>query len=647
MPSPHPLVAALLLSITGMLLTPTASQAELPTLIPRSVLFGNPQKASPMVSPNGKLLAYLAPDDNGVLGIWVRTIGKADDHLVASDPVRPIRNLLWQADSHHVLFEQDKNGDENTHVYQADIQSKTVRDLTPYPGVKANIDSIDPKYPNTLLVDMNKRDKTLFDVHRINLRTGADELDVQNPGNVSGWVADNDLQIRAALVQNPDASSTIIVRDDTKSPWRPIATYSPEDGFAAPQAFSADNKSLYVTTAFDFNAARLLRYDVKAGTFNAVVSDPVYDVGGVLIDARTRNVVAANVERDRNEWEVLDPAYAADFATIKALHPGDFSFTSQSDDGRHLVVQYVVDDGPVNYYEYDRGTRAATFLFVSRPQLQQYTLASMTPVQYQARDGLMIHAYLTLPVGVDPKNLPLVLLVHGGPWARDSWGYNPYPQWLANRGYAVLQPNFRGSTGYGKSFLNAGDRQWAGTMHTDLLDAKAWAVSQGYADPKKVCIMGGSYGGYATLAALAFSPTEFTCGIDIVGPSNLNTLLASIPPYWKTERAVFTKRMGDSEEFLNTQSPLFKADKITAPLLIGQGLHDPRVNVRESDQIVAALRKANKDVEYVVFPDEGHGFARPENNIRFNAATEVFLAKYLGGRVEKAAPSETIDGFLK
>ncbi|MDQ6779919.1 MAG: S9 family peptidase [Candidatus Eremiobacteraeota bacterium] len=647
MPWPHRRMVATLLAMLAMLTVPTESHADLPTLIPRAVLFGNPEKASPTISPDGRLLAYLAPDDKGVLAIWVRSIGKTDDRLIASDPGRPIRNVYWQPDSRHVLFEQDRNGDENTHVYQTDVDGKHTRDLTPYEGVKASIDSVDPKFPHTLLVDMNKRDRSLFDVHRIDLKTGADELDVQNPGNVSGWVADNGMQIRAALARNSDASSTVLVRDQVGAPWRPLANYPADDGFAAPQAFSADDKSLYVSTAFDFNAARLLRYDVQAGTFNAVVSDPTFDVGGVLVDAHSRDLIAANVQRERSEWVVLDDGYAADFNALRALHAGDLSFTSQSADGQRLVVAYVVDNGPVNYYEYDRRTKTGTFLFTSRPQLEQYTLASMLPVRYAARDGMTIHAYLTLPAGVAPKDLPMVLFVHGGPWARDSWGFNPWVQWLANRGYAVLQPNFRGSVGFGKAFLNAGDRQWAGAMHDDLLDAKAWAVAQGYADPKRVCIMGGSYGGYATLAALAFSPAAFACGVDIVGPSNLNTLLGSIPAYWKTERSVFTKRMGEDEAFLNAQSPLFKADQITAPLLIGQGLHDPRVNVRESDQIVAALRAKHKDVEYIVFPDEGHGFARPENNRRFIAASEAFLAKYLGGRLERVAPSEAVDAFVK
>jgi dipeptidyl aminopeptidase/acylaminoacyl peptidase len=297
------------------------------------------------------------------------------------------------------------------------------------------------------------------------------------------------------------------------------------------------------------------------------------------------------------------------------------------------IVTYVSDNGPVYWYLYDRTTKNATVLFSNHSKLEQYKLAQMKPISFAARDGMKLYGYLTTPEKLATK-LPTVVLVHGGPWGRDVWGYSPYAQWLANRGYAVLQINFRGSTGYGKQYVNAGDRQWAGAMHTDLLDGKEWAVKQGIADPSKVCIMGGSYGGYATLTGVAFAPDAFACGVDIVGPSNLNTLLKTIPPYWTTELSVFHRRMGDTEEFLNSQSPLFKANQIKAPLLIGQGKNDPRVNKAESDQIVDAMRKKAKDVEYYVFPDEGHGFARPQNNMAFNAATERFLAKYLGGRSE-------------
>lgn len=623
---------------------PIAAQADLPPLIPRAVLFGNPQKASPAISPDGAMLAYLAPY-NGVLSIWVRTIGESDDHVVATDPARPIRNVVWQPDAKHVLYEQDKGGNENFHVYQANVATKATRDLTPFGDkVRSDIESVDPRFPNEILITSNKRDPNVFDVYRVNLMTGIATLDTQNLGSVGGWAEDNDLVVRAALQNNSDGSNEILVRPNASSPWHSLLKASADDQIA-PVAFSADNRSVYVSSSVSTNSSRLLLYDLSTDQFTVVASDPTYDVGGPLVDAKSRKLAAVSFERDRTEWDVLDPSYEADFAALRQLHTGDFGFLSSTADGRRLIVNYVVDDGPVSYYSYDRSTKQGTFLFVSRPALLNYKLAPMQPITYTASDGLTIHGYLTLPVGVPPKNLPMVLYVHGGPWARDNWGYSGYVQWLANRGYAVLQVNFRGSTGYGKSFLNAGNRQWAGTMHQDLIDAKKWAVAQGYADPSKVAIMGGSYGGYATLAGVTFSPDAFTAGVDIVGPSNLNTLLQAIPPYWSTVRATFALRMGDTVDFLNSQSPLFKADQIKVPLLIGQGANDPRVNKRESDQIVAAMRKNNEPVEYIVFPDEGHGFARPENNRRFNAAVEAFLGKYLGGRVEPAGPDESVTAF--
>jgi dipeptidyl aminopeptidase/acylaminoacyl peptidase len=322
------------------------------------------------------------------------------------------------------------------------------------------------------------------------------------------------------------------------------------------------------------------------------------------------------------------------------------SVVSRNLDDTIWVVAYLMDNGPVYWYTYDRATKQATLLFSNQPALEQYTLAKMQPVSFPARDGMTLHGYLTVPVGVEPKNLPLVLSVHGGPWGRDVWGYQPHTQHLANRGYAVLQINFRGSTGYGKAFVNAGDHEWAGKMHTDLIDGKQWAIAQGIADPAKVAIMGGSYGGYATLVGLTFTPQEFVCGVDIVGPSNLLTLLATIPPYWAPLKTLFTKRVGDpdtQEEELKARSPLFLADRITKPLLIAQGANDPRVKQSESDQIVEAMRRNGQPVEYLVFPDEGHGFARPENRLKFSAAAEAFLAQYLGGRVEPPSDAETVD----
>jgi len=339
----------------------------------------------------------------------------------------------------------------------------------------------------------------------------------------------------------------------------------------------------------------------------------------------------------RNEWKVIDPAVAPDVAALKKVHDGDFSVVSRDLADRTWIAAYTDDDGPVRFYAYDRKSRKATFLFVNQPALETAKLAKREPVIIPARDGVKLVSYLTCPVGVARKNLPMVLYVHGGPWARDSWGYDPTAQWLANRGYAVLQVNFRASTGFGKKFLHLGDKQWGGTMQDDLTDAAKWAIAQGIADPRRVGIMGGSYGGYATLAGLTFTPDLYACGVDIVGPSNLRTLIASIPPYWATIRKTFDIRMGDVDQdsLLNLKcSPLFHVDRIRAPLLIGQGQNDPRVNVRESEQIVAAMRVKNLPVEYVVYADEGHGFARPENRMDFYGRAESFLAKHLGGRAE-------------
>ncbi|HMP04649.1 MAG TPA: S9 family peptidase, partial [Gemmatales bacterium] len=387
----------------------------------------------------------------------------------------------------------------------------------------------------------------------------------------------------------------------------------------------------------DANTLRLLKVNVKTGAEEVVASDPEYDVSNVIPDELRRVPLAVAFTRARSEWQVLDQSVAKDLEVLKELRRGDVGISSRTLDGQKWVVAIVPDDGPAAYYLYDRPTQKAELLFTSTPKLEGAQLSRMEPVEYVAKDGLKIRGYLTLPVGVKPEKLPMVLLVHGGPWARDTWGFNPLVQFLANRGYVVLQVNFRGSTGYGKEFLNAGNREWAGTMHQDLIDGVNWAVAKGVADPSRVAIMGGSYGGYATLVGLTFTPDVFRCGVDIVGPSSIPTLLRSIPPYWAPMRAMFAKRVGDvetEEEFLKSRSPLYRVHQIKAPLLIGQGANDPRVKQAESDQIVSALRAENKPVQYVVYPDEGHGFARPENRLHFFAITEAFLAEFLGGRAE-------------
>ena len=628
-----------ILIVLAFVLTLSAVAQSQTPLIPRDVLFGNPERASPQISPDGTMLGYLAPDQ-GVLNVWVRTLGKTDDRVITNDRKRGIRNFSWQYDSKNILYTQDQNGDENWRVYQTNVESKQTRDLTPYDKVRADIVALEPSHPDTVLVQMNKRDPKLFDIERIDLKNGEVTLDTENPGDVNAFQADHDLQVRAAQIVTPDGGTVIRVRDNTKSPWRELMKWGPEETMGQIAGFSPDNKALWVITSLDANAARLLSVDIASGKRNVIADDPQFDVSFVVTHPKTNKLEAVVFLRERRDFQILDKSLEPDFAALKKVRDADVSDISRDLADDKWVVTFEGDDAPIYYYLYDRASKSATLLFSNRPALEKYKLAKMKPIQYKARDGMTIYGYLTTPAGVEAKNLPMVVFPHGGPWGRDLWGYDPYAQWLANRGYAVLQPNFRASTGYGKQYLNAGDRQWAGTMHTDLLDGKNWVVKQGIADEKKVCIMGGSYGGYATLAGVAFSPDAFACGVDIVGPSNLNTLLKSIPPYWSTFLAVMHKRMGDDQAFLKSQSPLFKADQIKVPLLIGQGANDPRVNKAESDQIVAAMRKNGKPVEYYVFPDEGHGFARPENRVAFNAAAEEFLAKYLGGRYEPPTEAE-------
>jgi len=631
------LVSIVLVFFSGFLFAQEKFSSQ---IIPRDVLFGNPERANPQISPDGTQLGYLAPV-NGVLNVWIRTIGKNDDRAITDDKYRGIRNFLWQYDNKHILYTQDVGGDENWRLHQTDIASKQTKDLTPYEKVRVDIVAYDWKTPDAILVQMNKRDPKVFDIYRVDLKTATVDMDTQNPGDVASWQADNTLQIRAAQVQTQDGGTIVRVRDELKSPWRELIQWGPDETFGGVLGFTPDNKGVWVATSLDYNAARLLEIDIATGKRKTVIEDANFDVSGTINNPKTNALEAVSFTRQRTEYEFIDPRVKTDFETLKKVRDGDIAGISTNLDDSKWVVTFVSDNAPVYWYLYDRGSKQATLLFSNRPALEKYKLATMKPIEFTARDGMKLYGYLTTPVGMEAKALPMVVFVHGGPWGRDVWGLNGNVQWLANRGYAVLQINFRSSTGYGKKYVNAGDRQWAGAMHTDLLDGKDWAVKTGVADPKKVCIMGGSYGGYATLAGVAFSPDAFACGVDIVGPSNLYTLLKTTPPYWSTLLSTFHKRMGDTEEFLKTQSPLFKADQIKAPLLIGQGANDPRVNKAESDQIVAAMRKNDKPVVYYVFPDEGHGFARPVNRVAFDAATEEFLAKYLGGRFEPATAEES------
>jgi dipeptidyl aminopeptidase/acylaminoacyl peptidase len=619
------------------------------TLIPREVLFGNPERTMPRISPDGLYLAYIAPDDKNVLQVWMRTVGDQDDRKLTADKKRGIRMYFWTFDGEQLIYLQDVDGDENWHFYAVNVKSNVVRDLTPFQGIQARMVALDPNFPHEALMGMNLNDERKHDVYRINLRNGAVEFDTENPGNVIAWTADANFQVRAALATTPDGGRDLMLRDAADQPWRTVRHWGADDeGYAV--EFSADNKTLYLVGSHDANAERLIALDLATGKETVVAEDSQYDVGGTFIHPLTRVVQAVSFYKDKLAWQVLDESVAADFDALAQVRRGEFQVGSRTLADDTWLVSYLTDDGPVYYYAYDRRTQDSTLLFSHQPKLEGLPLAPMKPIAYQSRDGLTIHGYLTTPVGVPAENLPTVLLVHGGPWGRDTWGFNPMSQWLANRGYAVLQVNFRGSAGYGKQFLNAGNREWAGTMHNDLIDGVNWIVAQGIADSQRIAIMGGSYGGYATLVGVTFTPDVFCCGVDVVGPSNILTLIKSIPPYWTPMKALFSHRVGDveaEEDFLKSRSPLFFVDRIKVPLLIGQGANDPRVKQAESEQIVEAMRKAGKPVEYVLYTDEGHGFARPENRLHFYAVTEEFLAKHLGGRFEPMGAMEGHAGVVK
>jgi dipeptidyl aminopeptidase/acylaminoacyl peptidase len=611
-------------------------------LIPRRVLFGNPERVSPRISPDGTLLAWIAPHE-GVLNVWVAPAGAdgvdwAQARVVTDDTDRGIRMFTWAHDGRHVLYLRDTGGDENWRLHDVDLETMQRRDLTPFDEVATQIIAAEKKFPTEILVGLNRDNPQLHDVYRLDLVSGELVKEVENPGFI-GWIADAQLVVRAGIKPQPDGGAVVMVRDSAEEEWRQLLAIDAEDALTTgPLAFSEDGRSLLAESSVGADTARLVRIDLASGDVDVLAEDPEADVTGVRLHPDTREPQIVTFLKDRSEYQVLDPSVAPDLAAIRALHPGDPSLVGVDDADATWLVGFTNDAGAVPYFSYDRETRSGRFLFEHQPELSRYELAPMEPFSFTSRDGLTIHGYATFPPEAERTGLPMVLNVHGGPWARDAWGYDPEAQWLANRGYLCVQVNFRGSTGYGKAFVNAGDREWGGRMQDDLVDAVAFAVGQGWADPARVAIYGGSYGGYAALAGATFTPDLFRCAVDIVGPSNLKTLIETIPPYWAPMVAQFHRRVGDpavDAEFLWSRSPLSRVSSIRIPLLIAQGANDPRVKQAESEQIVAALREAGIDHEYLLFPDEGHGFAKPENRLRFYAAAERFLARHLGGRAEE------------
>lgn len=629
----------------------SSETAKEPTLIPRSVLFGNPEKAMARISPNGKWLSYLAPVD-GILNVWVGPLDAPDQAKpVTKDKDRNIQGYRWAYNGDQILYSQDKEGDENWHVYATNVETGETTDLTPLEGIHARIQETSQKFPNEILVGLNDREPRFHDIYHVNLETGERKLVQENPG-VAAYVTDDDFNVRFAFNFTPDGGQVLLkpkVEGETgkDAEWDEFIKVGPEDAMnTSPAGFDKTGRILYLQDSRERDTSGLFALNLDTGEQTLVAEDPRADIGGAITHPTEKTIEAVSFTYSRTEWTILDESIRDDLDYLNSVEDGELVVTGRTLDDSLWTVAFVLDDGPLKYYVYERKNRQAKFLFSSRDDLDDYQLVKMRTPVIESRDGLNLVSYLSLPLDSDAdgdgrpdKPLPMVLDVHGGPWARDGWGYNSTHQWLANRGYAVLSVNYRGSTGFGKNFVNAANAEWSRKMHDDLIDAVNWAVEEGIADKDKVAIMGGSYGGYATLVGLTFTPDVFACGVDIVGPSSLVTLMENIPPYWYSFLPVMKIRVGDASteegraELLK-RSPLSLVDKIKKPLLIGQGANDPRVTQLEADQIVEAMTANNIPVTYVLYPDEGHGFSGEHNRMSFNAVTEAFLAENLGGRFQ-------------
>lgn len=611
---------------------------EMVRLIPLEDFFRNPDKASFKLSPDGERLAFMAPWQNR-MNVFVKKIGEDEAQRITDATERDIAGYGW-ANNERIVYVQDKGGDENFHAFAVDIDGGNGMELTPFDGVRVQfVDELEDD-DDHMLIAMNKRDQRLFDVYRINVHSGDTELVAENPGNISGWVTDNAGRLRVATTSD-GVNTSILYREDEGKPFKTVVTTSFKDTIA-PLYFTFDDKDLYVSSNIDRDTQAIYRWDPRSGeNVELVFEHPEVDVAGLLRSKKRKVITGVSFTTDRRRYEFFDDERRQMQETLEKKLPGyEVVVVSQSRDERKVLVRSYSDKSLGAYYFMDLDSGRFEKLIDVSPWLDETEMANMKPVQYQARDGLTIHGYLTLPKGSKGKNLPVVINPHGGPWARDTWGFNPEVQFLANRGYAVLQMNFRGSTGYGKSFWQASFKEWGKTMQDDISDGVNWLIEQGIADPERVGIYGGSYGGYAVLAGLAFTPELYACGVDYVGVSNLFTLLDSIPPYWELQREMFYEMIGHPEkepELLREISPLFHADKITAPLFVAQGANDPRVKKAESDQIVEALEARGIDVPYMVKDNEGHGFRNEENRFDFYRAMEGFLGKHLGGRVEPRA----------
>lgn len=635
------------------------SKDSMPPLIDREIFFGNPEIAGAQISPDGKFISFIKPY-KGTRNIWVKGLNEPFDkaRVITAEAKRPIPNYFWSQDGKYILFVKDNDGDENFNVYAVNpaetpangAEVPAARNLTDAKKARAFIYNVPETDPDAIYVGLNDGNPAWHDLYKVKISTGERTLVRKNTDRLTGWVFDNKDQLRLAT-RSTEKGDTEILRVDADGKFTKIFSCSVFES-CSPIAFQKDDKRVYMQTnkGDGIDLIRLVLFDPETGKEEMVEQDPMnrVDFGGIFISNKTKEIVLTTYTDDKTRVYFKDKDFEKDYNTIKKqLGDREISFNSSTKDENLWIVSSFSDVDPGTVWLYDRKTKNLSTLYQVREKIPREALAKMQPIRYKSSDGLEIPAYLTLPKGVEPKNLPLVVVPHGGPWGRDNWGYNSIAQFLANRGYAVLMPNFRASTGFGKKFLNSGNKQWGLLMQDDITWGVKDLIAKGIADPKRVGIMGGSYGGYATLAGVTYTPDLYAAAVAIVAPSNLITLLESIPPYWEAGRIIFYERMGnpntpEGKAFLMKQSPLTHADKIKTPLLIVQGANDPRVNKRESDQIVVALRDRGYPVEYLLAPDEGHGFQRPVNNMAMFARGEEFLAKYLGGRFQSGGTPEVM-----
>ena len=628
----------LLIALMSILILNCTQKAGPAPLIPMKDFFKNPTKSSIQLSPNGEFLAFMQPWENR-MNVHVQKIGEDKETRLTSATERDIAGFIW-AGNERIAFIQDKGGNENFHLFVVDIDGKNLKELTPFEGVRVSlVDDLEDE-DEFMLIGMNKRDPRVFDVYRINIVSGELQMIAENPGNVVGWQTDNDGKLRIAVTSD-GVNSSILYRAVESDPFKTVLTTNFRETLE-PLFFTFDNKYIYASSNLGRDKQVIVKYDVaNAKELEVIYEHPDVDVSSLLRSKKRKVITGVTFFTDKRGYYFFDELRENLQKTLEQKLPNyEVVVTNMSKDETKVLARTYSDKSLGAFYFYNIETKEFKKLVEVSPWLNEEYMAEMRPIKYKSRDGLTIHGYLTLPKGIKPKNLPVVVNPHGGPWARDNWGFNPEVQFLANRGYAVLQMNFRGSTGYGREFWESSFKQWGKSMQDDITDGVKWLIDQGIADSTRIGIYGGSYGGYAVLAGLAFTPDIYACGVDYVGVSNIFTLLQTIPPYWEPMRKMFYAMVGDPEKekrLLTAASPLFHADKIKAPLFVAQGANDPRVKKAESDQIVNALKERGIEVPYMVKENEGHGFRNEENRFDFYGEMEKFLGQHLGGKVMQAA----------